>query len=83
MTGAHMQQGVQWSCSKCGRLQRSQSGVGAKQLQKPCDGRAAVSQLGKVAQGVGTLGQKGPAVPKTKAAVPFDSKRATFLDNVL
>lgn len=39
--------GVQWSCSKCGRLQRPQSGVGAKQLQKPCDGRAAVSQLAR------------------------------------
>lgn len=69
--------GVQWSCSKCGRLQRPQSGVGAKQLQKPCDGRAALSQLGKMAQGVGsaTLGPAGPAVPKTKAAVPFGTKR--------
>ena len=69
--------GVQWSCSKCGRLQRPQSGVGAKQLQKPCDGRAAVSQLGKMAQGAGssTLGQASPIVPKTKSAVPFGTKR--------
>ncbi|CAE7360222.1 unnamed protein product, partial [Symbiodinium sp. CCMP2592] len=62
-THSMVNMGVQWSCSKCGRLQRPQSAVGAKQLQKPCDGRAAVSQIGKVAQGVGssTLDQSGPA----------------------
>ena len=59
--------GVQWSCSKCGRLQRPQAAMGAKNLQKPCDGRAPVSQLalGKLAQSAGnqSLSAAAPAIP--------------------
>ncbi|CAE7320508.1 unnamed protein product [Symbiodinium sp. CCMP2592] len=69
--------GVQWSCAKCGRLQRPQHATGAKNLQKPCDGRAPVSQLGKLAQSAGnqSLSDTAPAIPAQKVAVPFGTKK--------
>ena len=69
--------GVQWSCKKCGRLQRPHQAAGAKNLQKPCDGRAPVSQLGKLAQRANhqSLSSSAPAIPVQKVAVPFGTKR--------
>ena len=78
--GSHdmVNMGVQWSCSKCGRLQRPQHAVGAKNLQKPCDGRAPVSQLGKLAQRAHnhSLSESSPAIPVQKVSVPFGTKKA-------
>ena len=58
-------------------LQRPHQAAGAKNLQKPCDGRAPVSQLGKLAQRANhqSLSSSAPAIPVQKVAVPFGTKR--------
>ena len=46
--------GVQWSCTRCARLQRPHLEAGSSALQKPCDGRAKAGKVAQQAQGVGT-----------------------------
>ena len=70
--------GVQWSCTRCGRLQRPHLEAGSAALQKPCDGRAKAGKIARQAQGVGTskLSPATASVHVHKVKVPFGTKKA-------
>ena len=69
--------GVQWSCLKCGRLQRPHLAKGSEALRKPCDGRSKAGTIAKQAQGVNlqTLDAAKPSVVVHKVKIPFGTSR--------
>jgi len=69
--------GVQWSCTRCGRLQRPHLEAGSSALQKPCDGRARSGKIAQQAQGVGVnkLSPATAAVHVHRVKIPFGTKK--------
>ena len=69
--------GVQWSCTRCGRLQRPHLEAASSALQKPCDGRAKAGIIAQQAQGAGSskFSTATTTVHVPKVKVPFGSKK--------
>ena len=69
--------GVQWSCTRCGRLQRPHLEAASSALQKPCDGRAKAGNIAQQAQGAGSskFSTATTTVHVPKVKVPFGSKK--------
>ena len=69
--------GVQWTCTRCGRLQRPHLETASGALKKPCDGRGKAGKVAQQAQGLGSckLVEAATTVHVHKTKVPFGTKR--------